>query len=194
MEQHAMEQCVDVAGSMSGVDGSLPLHPCNSSARTQLFVYNATDGHLASKANGQCLNVANCKGPVVSVFDCSDEPGCGKNEKFIFSVKDKGRLGLDALATGTLKDGDGHCMAASSSGMNQLWTKPLPNSKLAVLVVNGGSSKDSLTIAFAEIPGTNGPQHVRDIWAKKDLGVHTVSMTVTLEAHGSLFAIFTPKA
>ena len=54
--------------------------------------------------------------------------------------------------------------------MNQIWTTPLGEGALAVLVVNrDGLNNQTMTLDFADLPAVAGPQHVRDVWAKSDL-------------------------
>jgi hypothetical protein len=76
--------------------------------------------------------------------------------------------------------------------MNQIWTKPLGEGALAVLVVNGdGQNNATMTLDFADLPAVVGPQHVRDVWAKSDLGVHAGSVSATLKPHDSMFLVLT---
>ena len=49
-------------------------------------------------------------------------------------------------------------------------------------------------LEFMEEMHVGMPQHVRDIWAKVDLGVHDTQLQRTLESHDSLFVILNATA
>jgi alpha-galactosidase len=78
----------------------------------------------------------------------------------------------------------------------QFWYKPMPNNKIAVLLMNHASTQATLTLPFNSVPGMPaGTTNValRDIWQQKDVGVKSTSASVTLESHDAAFWMLTPQ-
>ncbi|MDD4102294.1 MAG: NPCBM/NEW2 domain-containing protein [Kiritimatiellae bacterium] len=53
----------------------------------------------------------------------------------------------------------------------ELWAKPMSDGSVAAGIFNRSMLKADLAIDFKTL-GLTGPQHVRDLWRQKDLGVH----------------------
>jgi len=74
--------------------------------------------------------------------------------------------------------------------------KPLAwgGDKTAVLLMNHATSAADLMLSFADVPGLACTKcHVRDLWAKKDLGAFDGSITVAaVGAHDCAFLVLTP--
>ena len=66
--------------------------------------------------------------------------------------------------------------------------------KTAVLLMNNAAAATDLEVSFADIPGvTCTTCHVRDVWARKDLGTFTGSYTgKAIGSHDSAFLVITP--
>lgn len=70
-------------------------------------------------------------------------------------------------------------------GPPQIWAKPLSGGAMAVALFNYVTDDEAepLTLRFKDV-GFNGPVHVRDLWAHRDLGVLRRSYTVTVPQGG----------
>lgn len=70
-------------------------------------------------------------------------------------------------------------------GPPQIWAKPLSGGAVAVALFNFVTDDEAepLTLRFKEI-GFDGPVHVRDLWAHRDLGLLHSSYTVTVPQGG----------
>ncbi len=71
----------------------------------------------------------------------------------------------------------------SQEGPLEVWVKPLANGSKAVGLFNRGSSAMPVTAQFRDI-GVGGKAHVRDLWARTDLGVMEGSYTANVPRHG----------
>ena len=72
----------------------------------------------------------------------------------------------------------------SNNGYHEIYNKPLQDGTTAVLLLNKGQKTADITVKWDKI-GLSGKQKVRDLWARKDLGVFTDSFTaVNLLQHG----------
>jgi len=67
----------------------------------------------------------------------------------------------------------------------QVWMGPLADGSKAVILFNGLFGKDNITAkwSFLDIPA-NSKCHVRDLWARKDLGWFVDSFSADVESHG----------
>jgi len=61
-------------------------------------------------------------------------------------------------------------------GGREIYNKPLADGTTAVLMLNKGETPSDLTVTWDRI-GLRGPQNVRDLWERKDLGVFEGSFT-----------------
>lgn len=68
---------------------------------------------------------------------------------------------------------------------SQLWARPLANGDKAVILFNAGKRKGlGVAVAWAELGWAPADSvRVRDLWAKKDLGVFTAGFNATLDSH-----------
>ena len=182
--------CVDTTHAPSGGSGSSTrLLPCLKGKSSQAFSFNHSQLRPVAHLD-DCLNIYDFKGPSVIPFPCAQSGVVAANTNFTFSETGRLEAGFCKL------HGQPNCMAPlcmtagpANAGLNQIWTKPLGKASLAVLAINGGDANATLTVSFADLPGVTGPQHVRDIWDKTDLGVHDRELQRTLESHDSLFVI-----
>jgi alpha-galactosidase len=73
----------------------------------------------------------------------------------------------------------------SRVGPPQIWMKPLSGGAKAVAMFNYVTDDEAepQTLQFKDV-GFDGPVHVRDLWAHKDLGVLEGSYTVTIPQGG----------
>ena len=61
-------------------------------------------------------------------------------------------------------------------GDHEVYSKPLSDGTTAVLLLNKGAKDSDLTVSWDQI-GLKGPQIVRDLWERKDLGIYTNQFT-----------------
>ena len=67
----------------------------------------------------------------------------------------------------------------------EIWSRPLWDGTVAAAIFNRSTLEKQLTLNWQDI-GVKGPQPVRDLWLKKDIG-DLDSISVKVPAHGSLF-------
>ena len=108
-------------------------------------------------------------------------------------VGDSGGVYATSAETVTLTDAFIEASAyetAVTTPKSQYLSKPLGGGKVAVLLMNSDSAKATLSTTFASIPGVTCTDcNVRDIWAHKDLGKKTGSVSVDVETHDAAFLI-----
>lgn len=79
-------------------------------------------------------------------------------------------------------------------GNTPVWCADIPGSPIKyVAVFNRTSSAANVTIDFKTLGVTGGPDTLRDLWAKTNVGVFTGSYTVNLAAHQSKLYRLTPS-
>ena len=78
----------------------------------------------------------------------------------------------------------------------EYYYKPLEEggAKTAVLLMNNGDALTDLALAFKDVPGVRCTRcHVRDVWARQDLGNFDGSYVATAVAsHAAPFLVITP--
>jgi len=84
---------------------------------------------------------------------------------------------------------------SNSSGI-EVWSKPLKDGSVAVLLLNRGEDAADITAQWSVVGlPASASAAVRDVWAQKDLGDHTGSYTGTaVPRHGSVLLRVTPKS
>jgi alpha-galactosidase len=81
----------------------------------------------------------------------------------------------------------------AQQGPLEVWSRPLWDGTVAVGLFNRGREAATVTAAWTDL-GLAGPQPVRDLWLRKDLGPQTASFAVPVPAHGAvLLKIGRPK-
>jgi len=73
----------------------------------------------------------------------------------------------------------------AETGDAQIWARPLADDTHAVGLVNLGSDRQDITVSWSQL-GLSGPQPVRDLWQRKDLGAFKDGYTVPVPAHGTV--------
>jgi alpha-galactosidase len=74
---------------------------------------------------------------------------------------------------------------AKSQFFSEVWARPLWDGTVAVAMFNRGFEKTSVEVKLDGL-GLKGPQPVRDLWLKKDLGVSDGSFSAEVPAHGAV--------
>lgn len=72
----------------------------------------------------------------------------------------------------------------TQNGDTQVWARPLEDGTLAVGLFNVGRTKAKVTAKWSDL-GIAGPQLVRDLWMRKDLGTYTGSFTAEVLPHAA---------
>jgi alpha-galactosidase len=73
----------------------------------------------------------------------------------------------------------------AESGDAEIWARPLFDDTKAVGLVNLGSEKMDISVSWAQL-GLSGPQPVRDLWQRKDIGTFRNGYTVSVPSHGTV--------
>ena len=72
-------------------------------------------------------------------------------------------------------------------GDTEIWAKPLAGGDQAVVLFNRGSNEARITIPFAQLPGARtGPNGIRDLWKRKDLGRFKRSFNSSVPPHAAV--------
>jgi alpha-galactosidase len=83
----------------------------------------------------------------------------------------------------------------SSQDGKQVWMRPLGgegSGKVAVVLYNTGASAQTIDFKFTDV-GVTSEASVRDVWAKKDLGILQDGYSAQVPSHGVVFLILTTK-
>lgn len=72
----------------------------------------------------------------------------------------------------------------SEDGRLEIWARPLWDGTLAVGFFNRSLHEADITANWCDL-GLLTPQPVRDLWLKKDMGIHKDAYTATIPAHGA---------
>eukprot|EP00039_Didymoeca_costata_P027722 m.19038 g.19038 ORF g.19038 m.19038 type:complete len:663 (-) comp6470_c0_seq1:97-2085(-) len=87
------------------------------------------------------------------------------------------------------------CLRARPLWGVQLWSKPLPNGEVAILVINIADRPQKMSVPIADIPqlkcGTSC--QVRDVWNQKNMPDQTETIDVDLRVHESAFFKLSPS-
>ena len=77
----------------------------------------------------------------------------------------------------------------------QIWAKPQASGAKAVLLINMGSSAADLGLVLSNfVKTTAGSVRVRDLWARKDLGLRKGALRFPgVGVHDSVFLLLTPE-
>ena len=96
-------------------------------------------------------------------------------------------LALDQDAGGTA--------AAPVSGQDEgvVWARDLADGSKAVGLFNRGDFDDTVTARWSDLH-LAGPQRVRDLWQRRDLGTSEGQFTATVPAHGVVLLRLTHDA
>ena len=72
---------------------------------------------------------------------------------------------------------------AAKTGDFEVWVRELEDGSKAVGLFNRGDRLAEITARWSDL-GVSGPQKVRDLWRRKDLGVFSGSLTAYVARHG----------
>lgn len=98
-------------------------------------------------------------------------------------------LNQDAIAID--QDPTGQGQRVKQDGKEEVWTKKLQDGRMAVLLLNrGDAALQTVTLNFAEV-GVSGKAKVRDVFAKRDLGVHGSFVAKSLAPHACVLLLLT---
>lgn len=179
--------CLSIEDCNTAEAANIVVSPCEINdpkakcqGKNQQWTHSTTDQTIVSKLNGKCLDVLNFNGPTVDAFTCNG----GANQAWIWSSTDET---LQTKQNGqylTLKP------------QLEIWAGPLADGSKAVLLFNrADSGREPITVRWIDI-GLNTDQHalVRDLWARKDLGIFTTEYTSpNINFHSVMMLKITPK-
>merc|ERR1712080_30419 len=69
-------------------------------------------------------------------------------------------------------------------GDREVWARTLGDGSVAVALLNKGRSSSEITATFSDVGFHFAQAKVRDLWAQKDLGTSSKSITMTVPATG----------
>jgi alpha-galactosidase len=75
------------------------------------------------------------------------------------------------------------------NGDFEIWTKPLKNDELAVILFNRNKLKQNLKVDW-KMAGIDGKYNLHDIWSHKDLGSISANSSFTMPGHSVVFLRF----
>ena len=128
--------------------------------------------------------------PLILGFNLSDSAAMDRVWPIITNREaiaiDQAWAGLPGTLHKVLNSGDG-----DGDGDIELWAKPLPGRRVAVLVLNAGDANATVTLdARADVPGAPRAAAFRDVWRHSDVALADGRVTLRLPTHDSLLAVF----
>ena len=81
---------------------------------------------------------------------------------------------------------------AAKTGDLEVWVRDLEDGSKAVGLFNRGNALAEITARWSDL-GASGPQKVRDLWRRKDLGVFDGSLTAYVARHGVVMVRLWPE-
>ena len=87
----------------------------------------------------------------------------------------------------------GHVVAKSQSGNEEVWAGPLANGDFAVILLNMGDQPTVIEGSFKDIGIVSSKAVVYDIWQHKEIGTAEGTVTAKVESHGVAFYRLTPQ-
>eukprot|EP01079_Euglenida_sp_SAG-EU17-18_P011582 gene11582-2108_t len=82
--------------------------------------------------------------------------------------------------------------AVTVCGGTEVWARHLSDGRVAVAMPNLGSKKQAINLCFADL-GLTGQVSVRDVWAKKDAGLHTGNYSSDVDTHDTALLILSKQ-
>ena len=67
----------------------------------------------------------------------------------------------------------------------EVWVRPLLDGALAVGLFNRGRIAETVTVTWEDLK-LAGPQHVRDLWKRRDVGTFETAYSATVPRHGAV--------
>lgn len=116
------------------------------------------------------MDVYNFDGPNVDAFSCNKQD----NQQWIWNPAD-----------GTVRSKhNGYCLTQISE--LEVWAGPLDDGSMAVVLLNRGSTNESITVQWSDIGFPSRDSAViRDLWAHKSLGAFRSNYkSPKIEPHG----------
>ena len=75
----------------------------------------------------------------------------------------------------------------------EIWAGLLSDNSYAVMLLNRGDKKQKMIARWNEIGLPQGEAFVRDLWARKELGIFNNSFDAMVDSHSSYLLRITPK-
>lgn len=73
----------------------------------------------------------------------------------------------------------------SVDGEKEVWARPLWDGTMAVGLFNRGEDEAEVTAKWSDL-GIEGERAIRDLWRRKDMGLHADSFTAAVSRHGAV--------
>jgi alpha-galactosidase len=82
----------------------------------------------------------------------------------------------------------GRIVSTSVSPQSEVWSKRLADGEsYGVVLLNLGDGPANVTARWSDLGELSGSAAVRDLWARKDLGIFQNSFTAEVQSHGTVF-------
>ena len=78
------------------------------------------------------------------------------------------------------------------SALTQVWVKPQPAGKVAVLIINAQNATVNASVTLAELNVSASGVSVRDVWRKQELGQASGAVVAEVGPTDSQFLLLTP--
>jgi alpha-galactosidase len=100
------------------------------------------------------------------------------------------------MTTGSVQMADAtkFCVEATRGGNLETWWAPLSGGRHALALFNRSPSADVIAVSWKQLPGLQPATRVlvRDVWSKRDAGIHQDGFSITVPAHGTSLFVLTP--
>ncbi|CAF3158558.1 unnamed protein product [Rotaria sp. Silwood2] len=179
-------RCLSINNCSTAEGATIVLSECHINdsqtqcqGKNQQWTVETTDQTIISQMNGKCLNDNLQHGPNIDAHTCDKQD----YQQWLWNVTD-----------GTVRTKhDGQCLTVLQE--LEVWAGPLSDhSQVVVLLNRGNSGSETITVKWTDIGFSNDQAAiVRDLWARKDLGIFTGSFTSpNINYHSVIMLKITP--
>jgi len=178
-------RCLDVYECVDSNLAPVNVFPCHIGQKNQLCNSTNQQWHLNADSSitsymnsNMCLDVYDFTGPNVELYSCNG----GVNQKWAYNKTDQ-----------TLRS-EGQCLTVDSDAL-EVWAGPLNDGSVAVVLLNKTKKTSSIVANWQNI-GLNPKVKckVRDVWARKDLGIFSGNFTASVASHGVMMIRVSPNS
>ncbi|CAF1005733.1 unnamed protein product, partial [Didymodactylos carnosus] len=175
---------------------------CTKNGQTQRWIYRSWDNTVRSAVNGRCITVSDTDN---ALFVHSCQIGV-ERQQWHLNLEAKTLVSLGSETSFSVKfeiaqelftihnnHNDEKCLTVEQE--LEVWSGPLTDGSIAVLLLNRGPDNESITVKWIDI---GIPEQynatVRDLWQHADLGVFNQSYTApVVDSHGVIMLRVTVK-
>ena len=138
--------------------------------RKQKWIYSRQNKTIITENNYKCLDLFNYESTNIGIHSCNGE----ESQKWEYDETEH-----------TLKS-QGKCLSSVLAAQTtEIWAGNLSDGTMAVLLLNRAAFETELVVNWKDLKLNSTTVFIRDLWAKKDLGVFKDIYNVTLKSHAS---------